>query len=110
LRETPPEKDQVILINDKVLLDEKFSTSTVENTAGLSPAVWVMIKALARRERLYRKLLGDGTGYPRIGRYKEFEDSVILRLGRQKGWRNDTEFNRTFITVSSWQPPRYLLC
>jgi hypothetical protein len=83
LRETPPEKNQIILINDKVLLDEKPLDSMVEYTAGLSAAVWIMNKALARWERRLRKLLSEGTRYPRTRRYTEFKDSVILRLGRE---------------------------
>ena len=83
MRETPPEKNQVTLVNDKVLLGEKPSSSTVEYTAGSSPAEWVTIKALARWERRLRKLLSEGTRYPRTRRYTEFKDSVILRLGRE---------------------------
>ncbi|KAF4637649.1 hypothetical protein G7Y89_g412 [Cudoniella acicularis] len=69
----------VILIDDKVLPDEKPEGGAVEYTAGLSLAMLVMFKALERRESQWRKLLGDaGLEIKAIRRFTDFGDSIIV--------------------------------
>jgi O-methyltransferase domain len=69
----------ILLIDDKVLPDEKPPGGQAEYTAALSLAMLVMFKALERRESQWRKLLADA-GYEirAIKRFTDFGDSIIV--------------------------------
>ena len=71
----------VLLIDDKVLPDEKPLGGSVEYTAGLSLAMLVMFNAMERKESQWRKLLGD-SGYEirSIKRFTDFGDSIIVAV------------------------------
>jgi hypothetical protein len=74
----------VILIDDKVLPDEKPPGGAVEYTAGLSLAMFVMFKGLERKEAQWRKLL-DNAGYEirEIKKFTDFGDSIIVAAKKQ---------------------------
>ena len=68
-----------ILIDDKVLPDEKPIGGGMEYTAGLSLSMLAMFKALERRESQWRKLLGDaGYEIQAIRKFTDFGDSIII--------------------------------
>lgn len=74
----------VILIDDKVLPDEKAPGGGGEYTAGLSLAMLVMFKAMERKESQWMVLL-ERAGFEVRGirRYTEFGDSVIV-VGKKR--------------------------
>jgi hypothetical protein len=73
------DSSSVILIDDKVLPDEKPPGGAVEYTAGLSLAMLVMFNAVERHERQWRKLLGDaGFEIQAIKKFTHFGDSIIV--------------------------------
>lgn len=84
------DSSSVLLIDDKVLPDEKPLNGSVEYTAGLSLAMLVMFNALERREGQWRKLLGDA-GYEVRGirKYTDFGDSIIIAVKKEAGGTSD---------------------
>jgi hypothetical protein len=71
----------VILIDDKVLPDEKAPGFSAEYPSALSLAMLVMFKALERRESQWRKLLADaGFKIRSIRKYTDFGDSIIVAV------------------------------
>lgn len=78
------DSSSVILIDDKVLPDEKPPGGAVEYTAGLSIAMFAMFNAMERREGQWRKLLGDaGVEIREIRKFTDFGDSVIVAVKKE---------------------------
>jgi hypothetical protein len=70
-----------ILIDDKVLPDEKLAANTVgvEYTAALSLAMKAMFDAQERREKHWRTLLDQGgMELVEIRRFTKFDDAIII--------------------------------
>lgn len=75
----------VIVLDDKVLPDEKLPASTpgVEYTAALSIAMKVMFDAQERREAHWRRLLDTaGLEVKDIRKFTNFDDAVVIAVKR----------------------------
>lgn len=75
--------DSVIVLDDKVLPDEKPPADTpgVEYTAALSIAMKVMFDAQERREAHWRRLLDEaGLEIKDIRKYTKFDDAVVIAV------------------------------
>jgi hypothetical protein len=72
-------EDSVILIDEKVLPDNKTDTAGGEYTSALNLAMLTMFNALERREAHWKRLLSDaGLQVRDIRRFTDFGDCLII--------------------------------